>query len=132
MPRHVTILGDRPGGPVPTAPRHGPPSRPAVVHDGPSGPHGAPAPRPHPAATTATVHRASGPLERSALVRAPLVLGNGHRRRRRTPWPMAALAVVGMTATLLLQLGGSAPVPTLQLAAPVRATVSGPPPALPW
>ncbi|MDE3087168.1 MAG: D-alanyl-D-alanine carboxypeptidase, partial [Acidobacteriota bacterium] len=75
---------------------------------------------------------ASGPLERSALARTPLALGTGHRRRRRTPWPMAALAVAGMTAILVLQLGGSAPAPTLRLAAPVRATVPGTVPALPW
>ena len=121
MPRHVTILGDRPDGQAsdrhrapahhPVRPAGPPPARPA----GPAGAHGA-----------------AGPLERSALARTPLALGTGRRRRRRTPWPMAVLALVGMTVILVLQLGGSAPSPTLELAAPVRTTVPGPPPALPW
>ena len=122
MARHVTILGDRPDRPVPASPPR------------PAGHEGTP-PRPRSAGAAAAAeagYRASGPLERSALARTPLALGVRHRRRRPTPWPMAALAAAGMTAILLLQLGGSAPSPTLRLAAPLRMTVPGTPPALPW
>jgi D-alanyl-D-alanine carboxypeptidase (penicillin-binding protein 5/6) len=48
------------------------------------------------------------------------------------PWPLAALALAGMTAILVLQLGGSAPEPTLRLAAARSTIVPGTAPALPW
>lgn len=137
MARHVTILGPvdsaQPSGPSPSPPPDAPSLalvRSAAVAPSPPLPP-PPAVLPAPSAPPLSAPGDLIPLGTGRLG-PPRPLATRRRRRRRTRWPIPVLAVLAMTAGIVLQLGRPAPQAALVIAPSAAISVGGVAPALPW